>query len=466
MPTIDKRTWLLILASGAFWSWYDVATLNSPAPDSALSASTLFALFSFTNLIFLGVAVGRPGTAQRLAADNRFVGAVGAAGAAATVAMALGYSLGSTVLSMVGFLFAGLVSGCLITQIAFTVGARGSRTVGCIVAASFIIEALVSGAILALDPLPHLVLATALPLVGAVLFIVFNRNNNASRLSASEQGPLVQQRLIGGIGGVLLLALALYWFGCGYFEHWFTTSHQAAEGALGASLLYARGGAAALFLMASVVLKWKQQNILRLGLMIAVAGSMATPLAFQLEDASGLVGVIFMTGYTLFDIMSWVLLANIAAYRRVAPVRTIGLGMLVSSVVMGAGTLMAQGIDSASAGHIVLSVSATLVSYGLVMGALLALTDLSRIWNAGADEALDAREQEAREVHDLAHRYHLTAREEDVLLELLTDDSIPAIAERLVVSKNTMNTHVKRIYTKFDVHSRTELTQLVREWLA
>jgi LuxR family maltose regulon positive regulatory protein len=50
----------------------------------------------------------------------------------------------------------------------------------------------------------------------------------------------------------------------------------------------------------------------------------------------------------------------------------------------------------------------------------------------------------------------LSDREMEVLRLLSTDLSGPEIAAELVISLNTVKTHVKRIYTKLDVHSRFE----------
>ncbi|MBR2835566.1 MAG: helix-turn-helix transcriptional regulator [Coriobacteriales bacterium] len=55
---------------------------------------------------------------------------------------------------------------------------------------------------------------------------------------------------------------------------------------------------------------------------------------------------------------------------------------------------------------------------------------------------------------------NLSARETEILKLLLAGRDTPHIAETLVLSKNTIRTHVKSIYTKFDVHSRQELLDL------
>lgn len=43
-------------------------------------------------------------------------------------------------------------------------------------------------------------------------------------------------------------------------------------------------------------------------------------------------------------------------------------------------------------------------------------------------------------------------------------DTVVRIAEQLEVSENTVRTHAKRIYAKLDIHSKQELSDLVRSF--
>ena len=63
----------------------------------------------------------------------------------------------------------------------------------------------------------------------------------------------------------------------------------------------------------------------------------------------------------------------------------------------------------------------------------------------------------------LVERYSLTKRERDVLELLAAGRSVPYISEMLVVSKNTVESHVKAIYRKVGVHSRQELLTRLQE---
>lgn len=61
----------------------------------------------------------------------------------------------------------------------------------------------------------------------------------------------------------------------------------------------------------------------------------------------------------------------------------------------------------------------------------------------------------------VVERYGLSRREADVLDLLARGRDVPYIAEELVISKNTVRSHIKSIFAKTGVHSRQELIDLV-----
>lgn len=65
-----------------------------------------------------------------------------------------------------------------------------------------------------------------------------------------------------------------------------------------------------------------------------------------------------------------------------------------------------------------------------------------------------------------ADRYGLSAREREIANLVLLGRNVPAIAELLVISQSTVQTHVKHIYEKTGVHSRQELVDLRDEYQA
>lgn len=70
-----------------------------------------------------------------------------------------------------------------------------------------------------------------------------------------------------------------------------------------------------------------------------------------------------------------------------------------------------------------------------------------------AGQAIDSRIVS----HAIQDRHQLSDREAEILEMLLRGKNVPAIAEELIISQNTVRTHVKRIYRATDVHTRQEL---------
>ncbi len=72
----------------------------------------------------------------------------------------------------------------------------------------------------------------------------------------------------------------------------------------------------------------------------------------------------------------------------------------------------------------------------------------------------DLTEGEAA-VQELALRYGLSAREQDVLVLLVKGRTIAHAASKLNISFNTAKTHVRGIYQKTGVNTRQELLDLI-----
>lgn len=67
----------------------------------------------------------------------------------------------------------------------------------------------------------------------------------------------------------------------------------------------------------------------------------------------------------------------------------------------------------------------------------------------------------AARCEELARRYDLTAREQEVLVPLVRGRSAASIAASLNMSTETARTHIRHIYQKTDIHSRDELMDIV-----
>ncbi len=65
-----------------------------------------------------------------------------------------------------------------------------------------------------------------------------------------------------------------------------------------------------------------------------------------------------------------------------------------------------------------------------------------------------------------AQRALLSPRETEVLLALATGSSTKDLSEKLFISEHTVRNHLKAIYRKLGVHSRTELFSKLTAWAA
>jgi DNA-binding CsgD family transcriptional regulator len=82
--------------------------------------------------------------------------------------------------------------------------------------------------------------------------------------------------------------------------------------------------------------------------------------------------------------------------------------------------------------------------------------------DSDADEAILRKQELATLCNSLAKRYHLTQREEEVLLLLAQEKSISTIERDLFIANGTAKAHVRHIYKKLEIHSRDELFALLR----
>ena len=60
--------------------------------------------------------------------------------------------------------------------------------------------------------------------------------------------------------------------------------------------------------------------------------------------------------------------------------------------------------------------------------------------------------------------YRLSDRETEVMELIVRGDTVNRVSTKLAISENTVRTHAKRIYAKLGIHSKQEMSDLVRQW--
>lgn len=185
-----------------------------------------------------------------------------------------------------------------------------------------------------------------------------------------------------------------------------------------------------------------------------------------LDARALLAGGIFV--FTAQQIMSVVLYARfgqIASREEVSPVKTFALGISATDCGFIVGIAVAHLMPPAASGQ----------GLYLILGVVY-LVVISAFLNAGgllprkepASTAMEAQislQRSGNMAADVALSHGLTPRESEIFAYLLRGKSVPAIAAEVLLSVNTVRTHIAHIYQKFDVHSRDELVTAVdEEW--
>ena len=165
----------------------------------------------------------------------------------------------------------------------------------------------------------------------------------------------------------------------------------------------------------------------------------------------------------------WLTLTSIAHTRRVSPALLFGLCFCLTEAIswllgyFGVPLLVAAfGIDlSGYVGVMSVGLLAALVAAVLLFAASLGFGAGQLVSGAAAIPAEAEAVSREQACARFAERCKLTPRESEVMLLISRGHSFERIAEQLVVSTGTIQTHVKNLYRKTGLHSKQEIIDAV-----
>ncbi len=206
-------------------------------------------------------------------------------------------------------------------------------------------------------------------------------------------------------------------------------------------------------------------------------------------------GTLLSAGSDLFNVLMYCFIAAVGARNKLGAVSVSASFLATQWLGIGIGAPVAQFVNEIStsnatvAAWITMAITFAFVAYNYVgmrnysfaetiEGITPAHTE-SLMKNASGEEAAAQLAEEAEPAEDLqrksddtafetacaavAEKHRLTARETEVFELLARGRTSPVIQEKLVLSHNTVKTHVRHIYAKLDVHSQQELISMVEE---
>ena len=176
------------------------------------------------------------------------------------------------------------------------------------------------------------------------------------------------------------------------------------------------------------------------------------------ESLAGVGASVLAAAGSLLVMFIWLVFADISHHNTLHPFFVFGVARiayevpsLLASTVPGLGDMQAAGMFYNCAALFCL-LAFSLLFFDL-RGPTLALvfSDFQKHEGEASPDALQSACDKA------ASTYGLTAREAEVLLLLCQGRTRAYIAETLYLSENTVRGHTQHIYTKLDVHTKTEL---------
>lgn len=167
--------------------------------------------------------------------------------------------------------------------------------------------------------------------------------------------------------------------------------------------------------------------------------------------------------YAFMNNLAYYVAVLVAKSRVFAPLRVFGvMGVMLSS---GALVLVAFALLG-------LNVADRIFIAGLAL--VFALATIWLMGDRGVDQLVSPKQPAAasddagplrfeEKIRSVAQTAGLTPREQDVFELAATGRSVPFIAEKLVLSENTVKSYLQKVYAKCGVHSRQELISLVED---
>ncbi|MDR2380430.1 MAG: helix-turn-helix transcriptional regulator [Bifidobacteriaceae bacterium] len=265
----------------------------------------------------------------------------------------------------------------------------------------------------------------------------------------------------------------------------------------GGSVLFALIVVGVTFLILAAALKERFNVTLtyRLSLPLMMMGFAVLALFIDSHAATSL--LLINMGYEFFDILSWILFADVARREGDRQFRVFSLGVAFTFIGMALGNLFGETLvhflmdDVTQATSMVLLCMVALVLVAFLVipeGTVLALAgslfaerghgaaEAEGEGNAGAPDGIGGKTGTSaggptaqslgspsldHACGQVASQYRLTAREAEVLALLARGRTLVIIARELTIANGTARTHIERVYAKLGVHKQQELIDLI-----
>lgn len=220
---------------------------------------------------------------------------------------------------------------------------------------------------------------------------------------------------------------------------------------------------AALLIMRNLPAHIKRSRALYLGMAMIMAAFVFFILLDRSESSYLVVDTLMLGACGILDLFWWSILGEMLDKTQ-RPARVFGIGISANVFGILLGSILALSMNAL----MLPTFGVTIVALSIVCVTLMLLPPLNNrltqlleshtyLTSFSTIPALKQREL----IYDVAPFDPLTPREQDVLMQVLNGKSNKDIAKDLFISENTVKTHIRNIYAKYQVGSRSELISML-----
>jgi DNA-binding CsgD family transcriptional regulator len=215
----------------------------------------------------------------------------------------------------------------------------------------------------------------------------------------------------------------------------------------------------ALAIMRNLPMKAKRSRILYIGMAMIMGAFISFMLLGRKTSDYLIVDTLMLGACGIFDLFWWSILGEMLDYSD-NPAQPFGIGLSANVFGVLCGGVLGMAVTSIGLpGAEVAVIALTVVCITLVMlpplNHQLVLLLKSHAYLAAYDNM--SQSQQTDIVRQIKTLDPLTVREQEVLQLILSGKSNREIAGALFISENTVKTHARNIFSKYDVTSRAEL---------
>lgn len=476
-----------IMGAALMWAWWDLAIYTDVYRNWMAQPQCFSALLFVVSMLAAGaVLYVFARFAQKVA--PRLYGAtsgliwIGVVSALASTASIVGAHVGSFSVEVVARVINGGVLGVLVALWGSVAAERGSRSGIVSVSLSISLGAVIDAVVLyATRPLYAAVAVALFPLLSVLVFVhavrrrvdgeVFARNRSTHVTPRRATGAARHEFY--GLSALLLVGLSVAEIAFNFMNYQvvYVGTGPICDVTFNYGCHLARAAGALLCFVFVGVFDVSYKRFFWTGGLLMSAAFATMPFWGMVGIPQNVSNYINMACFAMVVVFVFGVLCEISYERKVSPLEPVGFGAVFITAVDSLGIILGVAVNRLLGASPELVASfASALGYVLILALLGILTEGQRYLDVSTGVAAGRRLQSDDEISaELLHKQRceklieaagLTARERDILLDVLRDKGLPSIARMLGISENTVKTHVQNIYRKFDVHGRAELMAL------